>query len=137
MTRATAALREALEQERDKAVGLARDLTAARQTINALQASAKLAATAQANAVEDRRVAEVAAKRAGDALARERERTGSVARDLDTAREERDAARKEATQATAALREALEQERDKALGLARDLTAARREIDSPQGRWRD
>ena len=129
---ALAKARQALVEERHRAEFLARDLTAARQTIDALQASAKLAATAQANAVEDRRVAEVAAKRTGDALARERERTGSVAGDLDTARQERDAARKEATQATAALREALEQERDKAIGLARDLTAARQTIDALQ-----
>ena len=85
--------RKVLGEERNRAVFLERDLTAARQTIDALQASAKLAATAQANAIEDRRVAEIAAKRAGDALALERERTGSVARDLDTAREERDAAK--------------------------------------------
>ncbi|HET9536800.1 MAG TPA: hypothetical protein VFP43_15905 [Mesorhizobium sp.] len=126
---ARAKARQALVEERHRAEFLERDLTAARQTIDDLQASAKLAATAQANAIEDRRVAEIAAKRAGDALALERERTGSVARDLDTAREERDTAKREATAATAALREALEQERDKAIGLARDLTAAHSEID--------
>src|SRR5262245_20777536 len=111
---------------------MAKQTTAARQTIDALQVSAKLAAAAQANAVEDRRVAEVAAKRTGDALDVERGQTESVARDLDTAREERDAAKKAATQAMAALREALEQERNKAMGLARDLTAARSEIDKPK-----
>ena len=107
---------------------LERDLTAARQTIDALQASANLAATAQTTAIEDRRVAEVAAKRTGDALALEREQTELVTRDLGTARKERDAAKEEVTRATAALREALEQERDKAAGLARDLTAARKEV---------
>ncbi|RWM81841.1 MAG: hypothetical protein EOR81_06155 [Mesorhizobium sp.] len=119
----------ALDEERHKAERFERELTAARQTIDALKTSANLAAAAQTNAIKQRQVAEAALKRAGDALELERERADSAARDLDSARRERDAAKQEASRVSMELSVALEQERNKAIGLARDLSAARKAID--------
>ena len=125
----TALQGRALEEQRQRAERLARDLTVARQSIDALRASANLAAAAQAAALQGRRqVAEAALKRVGEKLALERERADSVARDLDSARQERDAAKQEVARISAELRAALDEERDEAIGLARDLSAARNEI---------
>jgi len=120
--------RRALDQERRRVGRLEHDLAEARQSAEALEA--KLAATAQAAAVQDLQSAEAAAKRAGEGLARERERADSAARDLELALRERDAAREELTRLSAALNEALDRERGKASDLARDLAAARKEIDA-------
>ncbi len=125
----TALQARALEEQRQRAERLARDLTVARQSIDALKANANLAAAAQAAALQGRQVAETAAKRVGEQLALERERADSVARDLDSAHKERDAAKQEVTRVSAELRAALEQERDKVIGLARDVSVARKEID--------
>ncbi|WP_189644276.1 polysaccharide biosynthesis/export family protein [Mesorhizobium sp. M9A.F.Ca.ET.002.03.1.2] len=119
----------ALDEERHKAERFERELTAARQTIDALKTRANLTAVAQTNAIKDRQVAEAALKRAGDELERERERADSAARDLASARRERDAAKQEASRVSTELSAALEQERNKAIGLARDLSAARKAID--------
>ncbi len=115
----------ALDEERQKVGLVERDLAAARQSLDALEASAKLAAAAQAAAVRGRQVADAATTRAGEALALERERSDALARDLDAARRERDSAREEVTRFAAAL----EQERERAISLARDLTKMREEID--------
>ncbi len=130
--------RRALGEERHKVERFERDLVAARQSIDALEASANLAAAAQAAALQDRQVAEAASKRAGEALALERERAVSAARDLDSARKERDATKQELIRVAAEL----EQERDKAIDLARDVSvapkegvsAARKEIDKLKSR---
>lgn len=124
----------ALDEERHKAERFARELTAARQTIDALKTSANLAAAAQTNAIKERQVAEAALKRAGDALELERERADSAARDLDSARRERDAAKQEASRVSMELSVALDQERNKTIGLARDLSAARKAIDTEKAR---
>jgi hypothetical protein len=113
---ALAEARRALDEEQHKVGLYERDLAAARRSIDALEASANLAAASQT-------------KRAGEALALERERADSVARALDTARQERDAAKEEMSRVSAAQSKALEQERDRVLALSRDLTAARKEID--------
>ncbi len=115
----------ALDEERHKVERFEGDLAAARQSIDALEASANLAAGAQATALQSRQGAEVALKRVGEALAQERERAVSAARDLDSARKEHDFTKQEVTRVLAAL----EQESDRALGLARDLAAARKEIE--------
>jgi hypothetical protein len=78
--------RRALDEERHKAERFERDLAAARQSIDALEASANLAAAARAAALQGQQVAEAEAKRVGKQLALEHERADSVARDLDGAR---------------------------------------------------
>jgi hypothetical protein len=113
---ALADARRALDKEQHKVGLYERDLAAARRSIDALEASANLAAASHT-------------KRAGEALALERERPDSVVRALDTARQERDAAKEEVNRVSAAQSKALEQERDRVLALSRDLTAARKEID--------
>ncbi|WP_292161418.1 polysaccharide biosynthesis/export family protein [Mesorhizobium sp.] len=130
MEASLAEAQRALDEERRKAERFERELTAARQTIDALKTSADLAAVAQTNAIKGRQLAEAALKRAGDALELERERADSAARDLDGARRERDAAKQEVSRVLIELSAALEQERNKAIGLARDLSAARKTIDT-------
>ncbi|WP_287251923.1 polysaccharide biosynthesis/export family protein [Mesorhizobium sp.] len=134
MAASAAEAQRALDEERHKAERFERELTAARQTIDALKASADLAAAARTNAIRERQVAEAALKRAGNALELERERAGSAARDRDSARRERDAARQEASRVSMELSVALEQERNKAVGLARELSAARKAIDVEKAR---
>ncbi|PAQ06406.1 hypothetical protein CIT26_24950 [Mesorhizobium temperatum] len=134
MEASVAEAQRALDEERHKAERFERELTVARQTIDALKTSADLAAAAQTNAIKERQVAEAALKRAGDALELERERADSAARDLDSARRERDAAKQEASRVSMELSAALEQERNKAIGLARDLSAARKAIDIEKAR---
>ncbi|WP_292543361.1 hypothetical protein [Mesorhizobium sp.] len=124
----------ALDEERHRAERFERELTAARQTIDALKTSADLAAVARSNAIRERQVAEAALKRAGDALELQRERADSAARDRDIARRERDAAKQEASRVSMELSVALEQERNKAIGLARELSAARKAIDVEKAR---
>lgn len=125
-----AGTRRALEEERRKVALLERDIAEARQSIEALEASAKLAATTQAGAIQGRQLADAAARQAGEALARERERASSLASDLETARQERDSAKKELTRISTAFKEAWEQEREKAIGLARDLASARKDVEA-------
>ena len=122
-----AGTRRALEEERRKVALLERDIA---EAIEALEASAKLAATTQAGAIQGRQLAEAAARQAGETLARERERASSLASDLETARQERDSAKKELTRISTAFKEAWEQEREKAIGLARDLASARKDVEA-------
>ncbi|RWO01412.1 MAG: hypothetical protein EOS06_08140 [Mesorhizobium sp.] len=134
MAVSVAEAQRALDEERHKAERFERELTAARQSIDALKTSADLAAAARTDAIRERQVAEAALKRAGDALELERERADSAARDRDSARRERDAARQEASRVSMELSVALEQERNKAVGLARELSAARKAIDVEKAR---
>ncbi|CAH2400141.1 polysaccharide biosynthesis/export family protein [Mesorhizobium ventifaucium] len=134
MEASVAEAQRALDEERHKAERFQHELTAARQTIDALKASADLAVAARTSAIRERQVAEAALKRTGDALELERERADSAARDLDSARRERDAAKQEASRVSMDLSVALEQERNKAIGLARELSAARKAIDIEKAR---
>ncbi|MFD1983634.1 polysaccharide biosynthesis/export family protein [Mesorhizobium newzealandense] len=117
--------RRALDEERQKVERFERDLATAHQSLDALEASGKLAVAAQVAGIRGREVAEAAAKRAGEALALERGRADALERDLDAARQDRDAAKDEVARLSAAL----EQQRERAFGLARDLAAARNETD--------
>jgi predicted nucleic acid-binding Zn-ribbon protein len=125
--------RQTLEEERRKVERLERDLAEALRSIEALEANARVAAIAQTGAMRSRQLAEAGARQAGEALARERERAGSLATDLETARRERDAAKEELTRISEALEKAREQEHEKAIDLARDLVAARKDIDALKG----
>ena len=116
---------QALEQERQKVGLLEHDLNEARQSIATLEASAKLAATKQADLLEGRQFSDAAARQAGEALDRERESASALADDLETARRERDVARQELARVSAASGDALEQEREKSIALTRDLASAR------------
>ncbi|MDK1483127.1 hypothetical protein, partial [Sinorhizobium sp. 6-117] len=123
---ALADAKQALDEERNKLGVHERDLAAARQSLTALEARANLATTEQAAAVEARKLAEATAGRAGEALSLESERGSSLARDLDAARRERDAAKEELTRVLAAQRAVLD-ERER--GNGHELAAARREIE--------
>ena len=68
--------KRALDEERQKVGPLERGLAVAHQSIEALQASAKQTATMQADSARSRQLAEAAARQAGEALTRERERAG-------------------------------------------------------------
>lgn len=126
--------RRALEAERRKVGLLERDVAEARHSIEALEASARLAATKQADAIRGRQLAEAAARQAGEALVQERERASSLASDLETAWWARDAAKEELTRVSTAFQEAWEQEHEKAIELAHDLASARNVIDDLK-RW--
>ena len=121
--------KQTLDVEREKVGRLERDLAAARQSIDALEASAKVATTVHATGIERQQLAEAALMRVGEVLARESNKVESLTRALDTARQERAAAKDDVVGVSKAFRETLEQERNKALRLARELTAARDQID--------
>lgn len=124
--------KRAFDEERRKLGAYKRDLAEARQSTAAAEARAKLAAAELAAAVQARKVAEAAAMRAGAALALELEKGRSLARDLDTARRERDLAKEELTRVLAARRTALEDESDRADG--RDPAAARKKKQNLKAR---
>ena len=130
LTQISEALQKSSKQEHEKAVDLARDLAEALRSIEALEAKAKTTAITQTGAMRSRQLAEADARQAGEALARERERAGSLATDLATARRERDAVKLELTQISEALEKSSKQEHEKAVDLARDLVVARKEIDA-------
>ncbi|WP_244520111.1 hypothetical protein [Sinorhizobium glycinis] len=117
---AEAAARRALEEERHRSAGYERALAVARQSAVALEARAMLAAAEQAAVMQAGKLAEAAARRAGEALAAEREKGRTLARDLDTARQERDAARQELARISAAEREVSEDKRNRALATERE-----------------
>lgn len=123
--------KRALVEERQKIGVYARDLALALQSAAALESRAKLAAAEQAAAAQARKIAEAAAKRAGEALALELEAGKSLARELDTARRERDAAKEELTQVLAQ-HTSLKGERARANG--RELSAARQQHDGKKAR---
>jgi hypothetical protein len=125
--------RQMLEEERQKVEHLERDLAEAQRSAEALEANARLAAITQTGAMRPRQPAEAGARQAGEALARERERAGSLATDLETARRERDAAKEELTRISEAFEKAWEQEHEKTVDLTRDLVAARKDIDALKG----
>ncbi|WP_244514900.1 polysaccharide biosynthesis/export family protein [Ensifer sp. LCM 4579] len=97
-------VRQTLEAVRRKFAANASTLAVVRRS--ALEARAEFRAAKQA-ALQADRLAKVAASRADEALDAERKKARSLARDLEIAREERDAARKELAGSSAAPGESL------------------------------
>ncbi len=126
--------RRVIDQERQKAGMLERDLAAARQSLAALEATADHAAAAQASAMRDLQAVEATTKRLSEALLLQRQRADEATGEVRTARQERDAAKQEAIRVATAQREAFEDEQGKAISLARELAAARKEVDSLKSR---
>ncbi|AWM24832.1 TolA protein [Sinorhizobium fredii CCBAU 25509] len=143
---AAAAARRAGEQlalEREKVKLLARELDTVRREREAaveeggdlavapsaavLEPDADLAAAEKAAVLLAGQIAEAASKRAGEELALEREKVKSLARDLDTVRQERDAAKKQLTGILAAQQRASEDAGDRAGGRGR--AAPRKEVE--------
>ncbi|OAP44509.1 hypothetical protein ATC00_19230 [Sinorhizobium americanum] len=119
--------RRALEDGRRKLAAQERDLALLRQSV--LQTRAELQAAKQA-ALQAGRLAEATASRAGEALDLERERGRSLARDLESAREERDVARKQLALSVAALGKALGDEPDRSN--SRELAVEGKEVKLPK-----
>ncbi|HEX9469885.1 MAG TPA: hypothetical protein VF957_10130 [Bradyrhizobium sp.] len=117
--------RQALDQERERADALARELTSLRAELDAARRAGTDAAQAAAAEAEQKQ-----------ALEQERGRADTLAHDLASVRAELDVARRagtDAAQAAAAAAEqkqALEQERGRADTLARELTSLRAELDA-------
>jgi hypothetical protein len=138
---AAAELRQSLQQERDRADVLARDLATARSE---LDTHVTLARNASDEAAQIERASERTTTELLQSLRRERDRVEVLVRDLATARREFDmqttlagnvsdqAAQSEQAveSATTGLRQSLQQERDRADVLARDLASARRELEA-------
>ncbi|WP_244425610.1 hypothetical protein [Sinorhizobium fredii] len=143
---AEAAARRAVEElalEREKVKSLARELDTVRREREAaveeggdlavapsaavLEPDADLAAAEKAAVLLAGQIAEAASKRAGEELALEREKVKSLARDLDTVRQERDAAKKQLTGILAAQQRASEDAGDRAGGRGR--AAPRKEVE--------
>jgi hypothetical protein len=134
-------LRLSLQQQRDRAEALARDLASARREIDAHATSAR---DASAEAAQIKQTAASTAEELQLSLRQQRDRAEALAWDLARARREIDAHATSARVASAEaaqskqtaertaeeLRRSLQQERDRAEGLANDLAAARREIDT-------
>src|SRR5260370_475547 len=117
---------QALDQERDRADALARELTSLRAELD----------TARIAGLEDVQAAE-AEKKQKQALDQERGRSDTLARELTSLRAELDAARAtglEAVQAAEAAKIeqelAFRKERDKSETLARELASARKEAEA-------
>jgi hypothetical protein len=110
---AEAEQKQALNQERDRADALARDVTSLRAELDAARAEGPKAAQA----------ADAAQKHA---LKQERDRADALARDVTSLRAELDAARAEAPKAA----QAAEAEQKRAEALARELTSVRAELDA-------
>jgi hypothetical protein len=138
---AEAELRLSLQQQRDRAEALARDLASAHREIDA---HATLARDARAEAAQSKQAAESTADELRLSLQQQRDRAEALARDLASARREIDAHATSARDASAAaaqikqtaestaeeLQLSLRQQRDRAEALAWDLARARREIDA-------
>ncbi|WP_284272862.1 coiled-coil domain-containing protein [Mesorhizobium huakuii] len=139
-----AAATQALDEARQKVGLLEQELATARQTIDALKTGANLSVAEQAKAVEDRQVADAAAKQALD---EERRKVGLLEQELATAHQtiaalktganlavaEQAKAEKDRQAADAVsnqARKALELERQRADSAMRDLDIARRESDA-------
>jgi len=117
--------RQALDQERERADALARELTSLRAELDVARRAGTDAAQAAAAAAEQKQ-----------ALEQERGRADTFARELTSLRVELDRARTagpEVVQVAAAeveQKQALEQERDRAEALGRELTSLRAELDT-------
>jgi DNA-binding ferritin-like protein (Dps family) len=137
----TVELRQSLQQERERAEVLARDLATARREIDTHTA---LANKAGDDAAQIKLAAETTTAELRKSLQGERDRAEVLAQDLATARREIDThmalaskagddavqIKRAAEATTAELRKSLQGERDRAEVLAQDLATARREIDT-------
>jgi hypothetical protein len=137
----TEELRKSLQQERDKAEALAKEVSAARSRISAEAGKASEQAAGLKQAAED-----TAALR--KSLQRERERAdrldqalAAAKRDVETqialvakAREEAAREKQVAESGSAELGKSLQQERDKAEALAKEVSAARSRISAEAGK---
>jgi len=137
----SADLRKSLQQERDRATGLERDLAAARRDVETQTA---LAVKAGDETKQVKTTAEAGSADLRKSLQQERDRVSALERELATARRDAEtqtalAARtgdevkqvKSAADAGSAdLRKALQQELDRASALERDLATARRDLET-------
>src|SRR5260370_4415624 len=120
---------QALDQERERADALARELTSLRAELDAARRAGTDAAQAAAAESKQKQAVE-------QALKQERDRADTLARELTSLRVELDRARTagpEVVQVAAAeveQKQALEQERDRAEALGRELTSLRAELDT-------
>jgi hypothetical protein len=121
--------KQALDQERERADALARELTSLRAELD----SARTGGSEAVQAAE----AESKQKQAVEqALKQERDRGDALARELTSLRAELDSARTRGSEAVLAAeaeskqKQALEQERDRAEALGRELTSLRAELDT-------
>jgi hypothetical protein len=137
----SADLRKSLQQERDRASALERDLATARRDV---ETQAALAAKAGDETKQVKTTAEAGSADLRKSLQQERDRVSALERELATARRDAEtqtalAARtgdevkqvKSAADAGSAdLRKALQQELDRASALERDLATARRDLET-------
>jgi septal ring factor EnvC (AmiA/AmiB activator) len=137
----SADLRKSLQQERDRASVLERDLAAARREAETQTA---LAAKAGDEAKQLKSTADAGSADLRKSLQQERERASGLERDLAAARrdvetqtalaakagDEAKQLKSTAEDGSADLRKSLQQERDRASGLERDLAAARRDVET-------
>jgi len=137
----SADLRKSLQQERDRASALERDLATARRDVETQTA---LAVKAGDETKQLKTTADAGSADLRKSLQQERERASALERDLATARRDVETQTALAVKATgeasqlktmtddgsADLRKSLQQERDRASALERDLAAARRDVET-------
>jgi hypothetical protein len=137
----TAELQKSLQQERERAERLERDLSTARRDVETQTA---LAAKASDESTQLKQAAESGTAELQKSLQQERERAERLERDLSTARRDVETqtalaakASDESTQlkqvaesGTAELQKSLQQERERAERLERDLASARRDVET-------
>jgi flagellar biosynthesis chaperone FliJ len=126
-----------LQQERDRAEALARELTRARDEI---EAHVALSSKTGAEAAQVKQAAESVTAELRQSLQQERDRAEALARELTRARDEIEAhaalssktgaeaaqVKQAAESITAELRQSLQQERNRAEALTREIGSARR-----------
>ena len=134
-----AALRKSLQQERERAAQLDKDLAAARSDAKTAQAS-----NASSDAAKLKQVADTRSAGLKEALQKEHERAEALARDLSTARaavyayeaqagkasDQVAEAKQAGEDSVTDLRKSLQQEQARTARLEQDLAAARRDVDA-------
>jgi len=137
----SADLRKSLQQERDRASAVERDLATARRDVETQTA---LAVKAGDETKQVKTMADAGSADLRKSLQQERDRASALERDLATARRDLETQTTLAVKATgeasqlkttaddgsADLRKSLQQERDRASALERDLAAARRDVET-------
>ena len=119
-----------IEQQRLHIAALQHDIAAAAQFVAEVETRSKLADDESVNLLAEKEVAEAAAKQAGEALDRERERATARANDLESARREQALAQEEVARVSAVSKEAVDQESEKAASLSLQLASARNDIQA-------